>query len=201
MEGGSVKSGGDVALAAGGELKLGTATSTASSIGGSLQAGRESARNTVTTDKDSTESKLGVSVRGGVNESNEGTAINSGGQVRLQSGGLTSMTNTTTKAARGAVTEAAKGVKTVTRKDRNEVLNLGVSKKTESGGTPAAPAKPAWTAATPAKAVEPAAKKAPGPVIGGARKPAAKKKEVKPMLAQARKPAAPKPVKAAAPAQ
>jgi hypothetical protein len=203
MEGGRVKSGGDVALAAGGELKLGTATSTASSIGGSLQAGRESARNTVRTDKDSTESKLGASVRGGVNESNEGTAINSGGQVRLQSGGQTSMTNTTTNAARGTFTDAAKGVKTALKKDRNEVLNLGASKKTQSGGAPVAPAaRLAWTGATPARAGEPAAKKPQGPAIGDARKPAAKKKAVKPVLAQGRKPAAAKAaVKTAAPAQ
>ena len=200
MEGGSVKSGGDVGLAAGGDLNLKAATSTASSIGGSLQAGRESARNTVATDKDSTVSKLGAGVRGGINESNEGTAINSGGQVRLQSGGQTSMTNTGTNAARGTVIDAAKGVKKATVADRKEVLNLGVSKKTESGGTPVAPAaKPAWTAATPAKAGEPAIKKAQGPVIGGARKPAvAKKKDARPVLAQTRKPAAPK---AVAPAQ
>ena len=201
LEGGSVKSGGDVALAAGGDLRLGAATSTASSIGGSLQAGRESARNTVTTDKDATENKLGASVRGGVNESNEGTAITSGGQVRLQSGGQTSMTNTTTKAARGAVTDAAKGVTTTTRKDRNDVLNLGASKKTESGGTPVTPVTPPAPAAAPARAAEPAVKKTPGPVIGGARKQAAKKKEVKPAPVQGRKPAATRAtVKAAAPA-
>ncbi|MET0962203.1 MAG: hemagglutinin repeat-containing protein [Noviherbaspirillum sp.] len=200
MEGGSIKSGGDAALTAGGDINLKTAASTASSIGGSLQAGHESERNTAKPDKDSSESRLGASLRGGVSESHEGMAINSGGQLRLESGGQTSMSNTGINAARGAVTDAAGGVRTATVKDPKEILNLGASKKSETGGTSVAPAPQApWKAATPARdggaaAPADAAKvKAPAPVIGGARKQTVAKKDAKavkpakPVTAQARK--------------
>ena len=199
MEGGSVKSEGDVTVKAGGELSLATATSTASSIGGSLNAGRTTERNMVDTDKDTTMNKAGLSTRGGINEINEGTAINSGGQVRLASGGATSMTNTATNARAGTTVAAGKGVTSVTVKDRSEVLNLGASKRSDTGGTPvaAAPAKP-WTAASPSTASDPAlpavTAKAQGPVIAATRKPASasKKEPGKPKLAHTRKPAQPK---------
>ena len=203
MEGGSVKSGGDVALKAGGELTLGTATSTASSIGGSLNAGRKTTRNMVDTDKDTTMTKGGLSTRGGISETNEGTAINSGGQVRLQSGGATSMTNTTSNAKAGTTIAASKGVKTATVKDRNEVLKLGASKRSDTGGTPVAtkPATPRTAArptkadgpAQPADAATTATTGSKPPVIAATRKPATeKKKEVKHVRAQTRRQAPPK---------
>ena len=129
--------------------------------------------------------KGGLSTRGGISETNEGTAINSGGQVRLQSGGATSMTNTTTNAKGGTVIAADKGVKTATVKDRNEVLKLGASKRSDTGGTPVA------AAPTPAQPAADIAKKPKGYVIAPAPKvAAAKKKEVKPVRTQTRKPAA-----------
>jgi filamentous hemagglutinin len=207
MQGGSVKSGGDVALTAAGDMSLGTATSTANSIGGSLNAAQATTRNTVSTDKDESEGKKGAGIRGGINENHQGTAINSGGQVVLKSGGATSMTNTETAATRGVVTEAGKGVSTNTVKDRNEVLNLGVSSKNSSAGAPLAKeAAPAWTPASPSKdsTADAGNGKAQGPAIGAARakagkpaghKPAPKKpvKQAKPVIGEARKAAAPLP--------
>jgi filamentous hemagglutinin len=176
MQGGSVKSAGDVALTAAGDLRLETATSTANSLGGSLNAAQATSRNTVNTDKDVSGGKKGAGIRGGIDEKNQGTAITSGGQVVLKSGGATSMTNTESTGGRGVVTEAGKGVKTATVKDRSEVLNLGVASKNSSAGTPLAKGKePAWVAAKPSGAGSPARPSAAGtgaagaPVIGAAR--------------------------------
>ena len=171
MQGGSVKSGGDVALTAAGDMRLDTATSTANSLGGSLIAAQVTSRNTVNTDKDMSGGKKGAGIQGGTNETNQGTAINSGGQVVLKSGGATSMTNTESTARRGVVTDAKKGVKTATVKDRNEVLNLGVSSKNSSAGAPlaketaTAPAAPSTSPAQPADAGN---GKAPGPATAAA---------------------------------
>ena len=208
MQGGSVKSDGDVALTAGGNVNLDKATSTTNSIGGSLDAAQATTRNTVSTDKDESAGKKGAGIRGGINESHQGTAIVSGGQAVLKSGGATSMTNTETTAARGTVTQAGKGVTSATVKDRNDVLNLGASVKNSSKGAPLAkPAAPVWKPATPAKqpswkpatppgngqAVQPAgAGKGPGSVIGTARATA---KAATPTVSKAVTPAAKKPAK------
>lgn len=146
MQGGSVKSGGDVALTAAGALRLETATSTANSLGGSLNAAQATSRNTVSTDKDASGGKKGAGIRGGIEEKNQGTSITSGGQAMLKSGGTTSMTNTESTAQRGVVTDAGKGVRTATVKDRSEVLNLGVSAKNSSTGAPLATGKGAGSA-------------------------------------------------------
>nr|WP_314623230.1 hemagglutinin repeat-containing protein [uncultured Noviherbaspirillum sp.] len=146
MQGGSVKSGGDVALTAAGDLRLDTATSTSSSLGGSLSAAQLSRRNTVDTDKDVSGGKKGAGIRGGIDEKNQGTAITSGGQAVLRSGGTTSMTNTESTARQSVVTDAKKGVRTATVKDRSEVLNLGVSTKNSSTGAPLATGKGAGSA-------------------------------------------------------
>jgi hypothetical protein len=205
VQGGSVKSGGDVALTAAGDMRLETATSTTNSIGGSINAAQATTRNTVSTDKDEAEGKKGAGIRGGTNENHQGTAINSGGQVVLKSGGAATMTNTETTAARGVVTEAGKGVTTATVKDRNEVLNLGVSAKNSSAGAPLAKeTAPAWTPKD--SAADAGNGKAQGPAIGTARtgakagkpaahKPAPKKpvKQAKPVIGEARKAAAPLP--------
>ena len=195
MQGGSVKSAGDAALTATGDLRLETATSTANAIGGSLGAAQATTRNTVSTDKDASEGKKGAGVRGSTEEHNQGTAINSGGQVTLKSGGAASLTNTETSAARGVVTEAGKGVSTATVKDRSDVLNLGVSSKNSSTGAPLPKEKaPAWTPATPAQSAQPGRSSAarpsdagsgkpPGPVIGAAREVA---KEQGPVIGSAR---------------
>jgi hypothetical protein len=209
MQGGSVKSDGDVALTATGNVTLDKATSTTNSIGGSLNAAQATTRNTVSTDKDESAGKKGAGIRGGINESHQGTAINSGGQVVLKSGGATSMTNTETAAVLGTVTEAGKGVTTATVKDRNDVLNLGASVKNSSKGAPLAkPAAPVWKPATPAKepawkpaaptgngqAAQPAgAGKAPGSVIGTAR--AAAKAATPAVTKAVRPPAVKKPAK------
>jgi filamentous hemagglutinin len=197
MQGGSVKSGGDAALTAGGNLALDKATSTTNSIGGSLNASQASTRNTVSTDEDKSAGKKGAGIRGGINENHEGTAISSGGRVALKSGGTTSMTNTETTAARGTVVEAGKGASSATVKDRNDVLNLGASVKNSGAGAPlaksddqapkpataardqawkpATPARdPAWKPAAPSKAenaaqAADAGKAQAGPVIGAGR--------------------------------
>jgi hypothetical protein len=176
-------------------MRLETATSTTNSIGGSINAAQATTRNTVSTDKDEAEGKKGAGIRGGTNENHQGTAINSGGQVVLKSGGAATMTNTETTAARGVVTEAGKGVTTATVKDRNEVLNLGVSAKNSSAGAPLAKeTAPAWTPASPSKdsAAAPAGAKAGK---HAAHKPAPKKpvKQAKPVIGGARKAAAPLP--------
>jgi filamentous hemagglutinin len=201
MQGGSVKSAGDAALTAAGDMRLETATSTSNSIGASFGAAQSTTRNTVSTDKDESEGKKSAALRGGTSETNQGTAINSGGQIVLKSGGATGMTNTEATAARGVVTEAGKGVKTATVKDRNDVLNLGVSSKNSSTGAPLAKENaPAWTPAAPARessAAKPsdsAKNTSQGPVIGAARESAKARTPVAHKAAQ--KTASKKPVKA-----
>ena len=214
MQGGSVKSGGDVALTAAGDMRLDTATSTANALGGSLIAAQATSRNTVNTDKDMSGGKKGAGIQGGTNEKNQGTAINSGGQVVLKSGGATSMTNTESTARRGVVTDAGKGVRTTTVKDRNELLNLGVSSKNSSAGAPLAkgaaktpatpPAAPSTSPAQPAaagnakvqgpaSAVAPPDVKAKTPSAWKAGQKAAPKKpakQAKPIIGETRKAAA-----------
>lgn len=135
-------------------------------------------RNTVKTDKNQSSTKAGVAVRGGFNESHEGTAL-TGEHVRLKSGGKTGLTNTEIGAKRGGIIDAGKGVEKVTKQDRGQTLNMSASGGSKTGGTPppAKESKPEWTAAKPASPAK-AADAKPGPTIGAARKAAAEKKPV-----------------------
>lgn len=160
MEGATVKSGGDLAVAAGGDLTIDTARSTTRSAGASLGLGGSDKSNTVRTDKNASAQSLDLAAHSGSKETHGAAKLDARGAVALGSGGKTSLVNTEVKADAGTGIRAASMEKRAVG-NTDSTINVGASVSRQAGGAKKKKTDPkaaqAFEKARPAKTGQPSA--------------------------------------------
>lgn len=153
FEGTTVKSDGDIGVAARGDVSITTARSTSSSLG--VSVGAEAASSSKTTGSagaagsaaapaEKTSSRNGsLGLDAGMTATNEGASFESGGKLNIASGGRTTMVSTETKAAGGQQITAAGGVTRSTARDVDVGVSVSLKGQSETPAPAAAAAEPA----------------------------------------------------------
>jgi hypothetical protein len=133
FEGAEMKSGGDIAVAAGGDVAIDTARSTRQSAGASLGLDGVDKRNTVNTDKDLRTGQIDAAAHSSNKETHQASTMEAGGAVAIQSGGRTELVNAEMKAA-GGTGISASSVERRKVENSESVVNMGISVSRERAG-------------------------------------------------------------------
>ena len=158
LQGTAVKSGGDLGIAAGGDLTIDTARSTTRSAGASVAIGGSNKSNTIKTDKNANAQSVDLAAHSGNKETHGAAKLDASGGVALSSGGKTSLVNAEVKGDAGTGIRAA-SVEKRTVSNTNTTVNVGVSASRESSAAKKKKADPAsaqpFEKAVPTKAAPP----------------------------------------------
>jgi filamentous hemagglutinin family protein len=133
FEGAAMKSGADIAVAAGGDVVIDTARSTRQSAGASLGLDGMDKRNTIDTDKDLRTGKLDAAVHSSNKETHQASTMDAKGAVAIQSGGKTELVNAEMKAA-GGTGISASSVERRKVENSESGINMGMSLSREVAG-------------------------------------------------------------------
>ncbi|MFL6716901.1 MAG: hemagglutinin repeat-containing protein, partial [Burkholderiaceae bacterium] len=158
LQGTAVKSGGDIGVAAGGDLTIDTARSTTKSAGASVGLGGSNKSNTIKTDKNANAQSVDLAAHSGNKETHGAARLDASGGVALSSGGKTSLVNAEVKGDAGTGIRAA-SIEKRTVGNTNATVNVGVSASRKSSTPKKKKADPAsaqpFEKAVPAKAAPP----------------------------------------------